>query len=57
MATRSTVMPASGQGGLGHFVALDSPATASVTRELLAWEPTGPSLPEDLEGDHYSRTL
>jgi nucleoside-diphosphate-sugar epimerase len=24
---------------LGHFVAVDSPATAAVTRELLAWEP------------------
>jgi len=40
-------------GHLGHFVALDSPATAAVTRELLAWEPTGPSLLEDLEQDHY----
>jgi nucleoside-diphosphate-sugar epimerase len=38
---------------LGHFVAVDSPATAAVTRELLAWEPTGPSLLEDLEQDHY----
>ncbi|MGH9064669.1 MAG: SDR family oxidoreductase [Acidimicrobiales bacterium] len=38
---------------LGRFVALDSPATAAVTRELLAWEPTGPSLLEDLEQDHY----
>jgi nucleoside-diphosphate-sugar epimerase len=40
---------------LGHFVALNSPATATVTRELLAWEPTGPSLLEDLEQDHYYR--
>jgi nucleoside-diphosphate-sugar epimerase len=40
---------------LGHFVALDSPATAAVTRELLGWEPTGPSLIEDLEQDHYYR--
>ena len=40
---------------LGHFVALDSPATAAVTRELLAWEPTGPTLLEDLEQDHYYR--
>jgi nucleoside-diphosphate-sugar epimerase len=40
---------------LGHFVALDSPATAVITRELLAWEPTGPSLLEDLEEDHYYR--
>ena len=40
---------------LGHFVALDSPATATITRELLAWEPTGPGLVEDLEQDHYYR--
>jgi nucleoside-diphosphate-sugar epimerase len=40
---------------LGHFVAVDSPATAAVTRKLLAWEPTGPSLIEDLEQDHYYR--
>src|SRR5260221_89665 len=40
---------------LGHFVALDTPATAAITRELLGWEPTGPSLPEDLEQDHYYR--
>jgi nucleoside-diphosphate-sugar epimerase len=42
-------------GHLGHFVALDSPATAAITRELLRWEPTGPSLLEDLEQDHYYR--
>jgi len=42
-------------GHLGHFVALDSPATAVVTRELLAWEPTGTSLLEDPEQDHYYR--
>jgi nucleoside-diphosphate-sugar epimerase len=42
-------------GYLGHFVALDSPATATVTRELLGWEPTGPSLLEDLGQDHYYR--
>jgi hypothetical protein len=40
---------------LGHFVALDSPATAAVTRELLAWKPTGLGLLEDLEQDHYYR--
>jgi nucleoside-diphosphate-sugar epimerase len=40
---------------LGHFVALDSPATAVVTRELLGWDPTGPSLVDDLEQDHYYR--
>lgn len=40
---------------LGHFAALDSPASAAVTRQLLAWEPTGPSLLEDLDQDHYYR--
>jgi nucleoside-diphosphate-sugar epimerase len=40
---------------LGHFVALDSPATATMTKELLGWGPTGPSLLEDLEQDHYYR--
>jgi nucleoside-diphosphate-sugar epimerase len=42
-------------GALGHFVALDSPATAVITQELLGWEPTGPSLIEDLDQDHYYR--
>ena len=42
---------------LGHFVGLDSPASAAVTRELLAWEPTGPSLLGDLEQDHYYRQV
>ena len=42
-------------GPLGHFVALDSPATAVITRELLGWQPTGPSLLEDLDQDHYYR--
>jgi nucleoside-diphosphate-sugar epimerase len=40
---------------LGHFVALDNPATAVITRELLAWEPTGPGLLKDLDEDHYYR--
>ena len=42
-------------GHLGLLVALDSPATAAITRELLGWEPSGPSLIEDLEQDHYYR--
>ena len=42
-------------GHLGHFVALDSPASATVTRDLLDWEPNGPSLLDDLEMDHYYR--
>jgi nucleoside-diphosphate-sugar epimerase len=42
-------------GHLGHFVALDSPATAVITRELLGWQPSGPRLVEDLDQDHYYR--
>ncbi len=38
---------------LGHFVGMDSPATAAFTRELLGWEPTGPGLLEDLEQGSY----
>jgi uncharacterized protein YbjT (DUF2867 family) len=37
------------------FVALDSPANAAITREVLGWEPIGPSLLEDLDQDHYYR--
>jgi nucleoside-diphosphate-sugar epimerase len=40
---------------LGHFAGLDSPATAVVTRQVLGWEPTGPSLLDDLKQDHYYR--
>jgi nucleoside-diphosphate-sugar epimerase len=40
---------------LGHFVGLDSPASAAITRELLGWEPIGPSLLDDLEQNHYYR--
>jgi nucleoside-diphosphate-sugar epimerase len=38
---------------LGHFVAVDCPATATATRQLLEWEPTGPSLLENLAQSHY----
>ena len=44
-------------GFLGLFVGLDSPASAAVTRELLGWEPTGPSLLDDLRADHYYRAV
>ena len=44
-------------GFLARFVALDSPVTATITRELLGWEPTGPSLLQDLGQDHYYRSV
>jgi nucleoside-diphosphate-sugar epimerase len=40
---------------LGHFAGVDCPAAATATRELLGWEPTGPSLLDDLDQDHYYR--
>ena len=40
---------------LGHFIGLDSPASGAITQELLRWEPTGPTLLEDLDQDHYYR--
>lgn len=42
-------------GPLGRFAGLDSPASASITRELLDWETNGPTLLEDLGQDHYDR--
>ena len=42
-------------GPLGHFAGLDSSATAAITREMLGWEPTGPTLLEDLDEEHYYR--
>lgn len=40
-------------GFLGGFFALDIQASSARTRELLGWEPTGPSLVEDLDQGHY----
>jgi nucleoside-diphosphate-sugar epimerase len=54
----ASVDPGDAVGHFGHlvrFVGLDSPATAAITRELLGWEPTGPSLIEDLDQGHYYR--
>jgi nucleoside-diphosphate-sugar epimerase len=41
-------------GWIGGFFAMDLAATSGVTRELLGWEPTGPTLVEDLEAGAYS---
>jgi nucleoside-diphosphate-sugar epimerase len=38
---------------LAQFLALDSPASSTLTRELLGWQPTQPGLIEDLEKGHY----
>lgn len=40
-------------GWLGHFAALDMPASSAWTRQTLNWQPTGPSLIEDLSNMQY----
>jgi len=41
---------------LGGLIALDSPASSTLTRELTGWQPTQPGLIEDLEKGHYFTT-
>jgi nucleoside-diphosphate-sugar epimerase len=41
---------------LGGFIGLDSPASATLTRELLGWQPTQPGLIDDLDKGHYFQT-
>jgi nucleoside-diphosphate-sugar epimerase len=41
---------------LGGFLGLDSPASSKLTRELLEWQPTRPSLIDDLDQGHYFST-
>jgi nucleoside-diphosphate-sugar epimerase len=40
-------------GFLGPLLALDSPASSALTRELLGWDPTEVGLIADLEHGHY----
>ena len=40
-------------GWLGAFLGVDSAASSTLTRELMAWQPTHPGLIEDLEEGHY----
>jgi nucleoside-diphosphate-sugar epimerase len=40
-------------GFLGALLAVDQPASAAHTRELLGWTPVQPGLVEDLEKGHY----
>jgi nucleoside-diphosphate-sugar epimerase len=40
-------------GWLGAFFSLDVPASATLTRELLGWQPTHPGLLDDLAQGHY----
>jgi nucleoside-diphosphate-sugar epimerase len=40
-------------GWLARFFAMDQPASNSLTRERMGWNPTHPSLVDDLEAGHY----
>jgi nucleoside-diphosphate-sugar epimerase len=40
-------------GWLGAFFALDVPASSTLTRERMGWQPTHPGLIEDLDRGHY----
>jgi hypothetical protein len=40
---------------VGGFLAADLTASSELTRELLGWTPTGPTLLEDIEAGHYDR--
>src|ERR1019366_2765627 len=41
---------------LAHFLSADSPASSTLTRELLGWHPTQPGLIDDLDKGHSSHT-
>jgi nucleoside-diphosphate-sugar epimerase len=38
---------------LANFLALDSPASSTLTRELMGWQPSHPGLIADLDQGHY----
>jgi nucleoside-diphosphate-sugar epimerase len=40
-------------GWLANVLALDIPASSTLTRELLDWQPTQPGLLDDLDKGHY----
>jgi nucleoside-diphosphate-sugar epimerase len=42
-------------GYLGLFAGLDSPVSTTLTRDLLGWVPTGPTLLEDVDAGRYTR--
>jgi nucleoside-diphosphate-sugar epimerase len=46
-------VPAADFGFLGQILAIDQPASATITRELLGWRPVQPGLIDDMEKGHY----
>jgi len=54
----ASIAPADAAGHfawLGGFIAVDSPAASTLTRELLSWQPVQPGLIDDLDKGHYFR--
>jgi nucleoside-diphosphate-sugar epimerase len=47
-------LPADEFGGMfAHLLSTDMPASSTITRELLGWQPTHPGLIDDIEEGHY----
>ncbi|PXY27823.1 SDR family oxidoreductase [Prauserella muralis] len=40
---------------VGRFLAADIPASSEITRDLLGWRPTGPTLLDDIAAGHYDQ--
>jgi hypothetical protein len=40
-------------GFLGNFFSLDSPASSTLTQQLLGWHPVQPGLLADLDHEYY----
>jgi len=40
-------------GWIGHFLAIDGPASSARTRRELGWSPIEPGLISDLDAEHY----
>ena len=47
------VVPAENFGFLGNVFVMDQPSSSALTRETFGWQPTHPSLLEDLEAGNY----
>ena len=41
-------------GMFGDLLAIDQPASSTLTRELLGWDPVGPTLLDDIAAGHYT---
>jgi nucleoside-diphosphate-sugar epimerase len=51
--SKSSEEAASHFGWIGHFFAIDSPASSAQTRDQLGWRPAQPGLISDLDSEHY----